>query len=171
MAIEQVGGLDVGPPIVVLNWEAAPGKKLFWHTPSGSLSALYLTEIRWDQTGTVLVTALLFAHQTNLCAVRSLLPSEALFGRSARDAAQAEKLSSKQGNPVYTLAHGSNMGAFKQLREACTRFPNFPRQQRRGAPTIKIFPEVFGTPGGGPCKPCCTAPASAIGLSSDLAEC
>ena len=30
-----------------------------------------------DQTGTVLVTALLFAHHTNLCAVRSLLPSEA----------------------------------------------------------------------------------------------
>jgi len=46
VAIEQVGGLDVGPPIVVLNWEAAPGKKLFWHTPSGSLSALYLTEIQ-----------------------------------------------------------------------------------------------------------------------------
>jgi len=31
---------------VVLNWKAAPGKKLFWDTPSGSLSALYLTEIQ-----------------------------------------------------------------------------------------------------------------------------
>jgi len=43
---EQVGKLDVGPATVVLNWKAAPGKKLFWDTPSGSLSALYLTEIQ-----------------------------------------------------------------------------------------------------------------------------
>ena len=117
MAIEQVGGLDVGPPIVVLNWEAAPGKKLFWLTPSGSLSALYLTEIRWDQTRTVLVTALLFAHQTNLCAVRSLLPSEALPRRSAGEAAHAEKLSSKQLIQCILSLPGGNLGRLQTAEE------------------------------------------------------
>jgi len=29
VATEQVGELDVGPATVVLNWKAAPGKKLF----------------------------------------------------------------------------------------------------------------------------------------------
>ena len=70
VATEQVGELDVGPATVVLNWKAAPGKKLFG-------------------TGTVLVTALWFAHHTNLCAVKSLLPSEVpcfavLRGRGSR---------------------------------------------------------------------------------------
>jgi len=43
-------------------------------------------------------------------AVRSLLPSEALFRRSARDAAHAEKLSSKQVIQCILSPTGGNMG-------------------------------------------------------------